>query len=125
MRQIHSMNTKPEIKVRSLLHKMGYRFRIHKINLPGKPDVVLSKYKKVIFVHGCFWHRHQSCIEASHPKTNSAYWEEKITKNMIRDRKNEAELLKLGWEVIIIWECELKGQEETISEFLRNRIFYQ
>jgi DNA mismatch endonuclease (patch repair protein) len=123
MSQIRSKDTKPELKVRSLLHKSGYRFRIHVNILPGKPDIVLSKYHKVIFINGCFWHRHANCVEASVPKTNSNYWEEKIRRNIIRDNEQTSLLIGLGWDVVIIWECELKGSDEKITNFLTNRIF--
>lgn len=124
MSQIHSKNTKPELKVRSVLHRLGYRFRIHKRDLPGKPDIVLSKYKKVVFVHGCFWHRHDNCVNASRPKTNSEYWEKKIETNIKRDKEHEEELINSGWEVIIIWECEIEDSCENISSFLKSRIFH-
>jgi DNA mismatch endonuclease (patch repair protein) len=101
---------------------MGYRFRLHKKELPGKPDITLSKFKNVIFVHGCFWHRHKNCREASRPKTNSQYWENKINNNIIRDKKHEKELNNLGWNVIIIWECELKGSLEEMIEIIRRKI---
>ncbi|WP_318248642.1 very short patch repair endonuclease [Geomonas subterranea] len=123
MSRIRSKNTKPEVRVRSLLHRMGYRFRIHSRNLPGTPDIVLPRYKKVVFVHGCFWHRHPGCIEASRPKTNSAFWEEKISRNLLRDRRHVDSLEKLGWTVVVIWECDVKGTDETLSSFLKDAIF--
>ena len=107
MSRIRSKDTTPEKTVRSLLHKMGYRFRLHRKDLPGKPDIVLPKYKTVIFVHGCFWHRHENCKYASIPKTNTEFWLDKLNKNVERDKKNQAELKKLGWKVIVIWECEI------------------
>jgi len=109
MSQIKGKDTKPEKTVRSLLHKNGYRFRLHKKDLPGKPDIVLSKYKTVIFVHGCFWHRHKNCANASNPKTNKKFWKEKFSSNVKRDRESQAKLKKLGWKIIVIWECELKN----------------
>jgi DNA mismatch endonuclease (patch repair protein) len=117
MSRIRSRDTKPELIVRSMLHKKGYRFRLHQKNLPGKPDIVLSKYKTCIFVHGCFWHQHRGCIEASKPKTNSAYWRTKLKRNRRRDRRNCKKLVSLGWQVIIIWECEINAgqwQNRTI-----------
>lgn len=106
MGRIKAKDTKPELVVRSLLHHMGYRFRLHRKDLPGKPDIVLPKYKIVIFVHGCFWHRHKNCKNATVPKTRKAFWKKKFENNVRRDTKNRADLRKLGWNVIIIWECE-------------------
>ena len=109
MSAIKSKNTKPEIKVRKVLHSMGYRFRLHSKDLPGSPDIVLPKYKTVIFVHGCFWHRHENCKYATTPKTRSAFWESKFNENIKRDRTNQNNLIKLGWKVLVIWECDLKS----------------
>lgn len=111
MSRIHSKNTKPEIKVRSELHKLGYRFRIHKNELPGKPDIVLPKYKKIIFVHGCFWHNHKNCKKSGIPKSNIDFWEDKINKNVIRDSAVVNKLTKSGWDVYIIWECETEDDD--------------
>lgn len=110
MSRIRSKNTKPEIIVRSLLHTLGYRFRIHRCDLPGMPDIVLPRYKSVIFVHGCFWHGHNDsmCPIFRIPKTNSAYWKKKILYNMCRDNKDIRMLGEMGWKVLIIWECELR-----------------
>jgi len=107
MSRIKSENTMPEKIVRSALHKAGYRFRLHVNNLPGKPDIVLPKYKTVIFVHGCFWHRHLNCIDAKLPKTHTLFWAEKLHKNVLRDQKNQSELEHMGWKVLIVWECEI------------------
>ena len=109
MSAIKSKNTKPEIAVRKLLHSMGYRFRLHRKDLPGSPDIVLPKYKTVIFVHGCFWHRHENCKYATTPKTRPAFWESKFNENIRRDRTNQNNLIKLGWKVLVIWECDLKS----------------
>ena len=109
MSAIKSKNTKPEIAVRKLLHSMGYRFRLHRKDLPGSPDIVLPKYKTVIFVHGCFWHRHENCKYATTPKTRPAFWESKFNENIRRDRTNHNNLIKLGWKVLVIWECDLKS----------------
>ncbi|MFH1288135.1 MAG: DNA mismatch endonuclease Vsr [bacterium] len=117
MSRIYSKNTLPEKKARSILHKMGYRFCLHKKSLPGKPDIVLPKYRTVIFVHGCFWHRHKGCRDTTTPKTNTAFWEAKFTYNMQRDLRHRRALKKLGWKTIIIWECELDKEEK-----LKNRI---
>jgi DNA mismatch endonuclease (patch repair protein) len=106
MSRIKSGNTKPEMIVRSLLHKLGYRFRLHRKDLPGKPDIVLPRYKSVIFVHGCFWHRHKGCKNATSPKTKIIFWREKFKANVERDRKVQKELNSMGWSILIIWECE-------------------
>ena len=108
MSQIRSRNTKPEITVRSLLHRMGYRFRLHRTDLPGKPDIVLPLYQTVIFVHGCFWHRHKDCRFAYTPKTRTEFWVKKLESNVIRDQWVKSELERLGWRVITVWECELR-----------------
>ena len=121
MSAIKSKNTKPEIKVRKILHSMGYRFRLHSKDLPGSPDIVLPKYKTVIFVHGCFWHRHENCKYASTPKTRKEFWENKFNANKIRDQKKLKEIKNLGWKFIIIWECEarnIQSIEEKIKRFL-------
>jgi len=106
MSQIRSKNTKPELIVRSWLHKQGYRFRLHDKTLPGKPDIVLKKYNTVIFVHGCFWHGHKNCKYFVVPKTRTKWWLDKINGNIARDRKAKRELKKLGWKVINIWGCK-------------------
>ena len=111
MSAIKSKNTKPEITVRKLLHSMGYRFRLHKKDLPGSPDIVLPKYKTVIFVHGCFWHRHQNCKYASNPKTRREFWEKKFKENIERDKKTQEKLKNLGWKTKIVWECEIKNRK--------------
>tara|TARA_Y200000002_G_scaffold222531_2_gene183806 strand:- start:19 stop:429 length:411 start_codon:yes stop_codon:yes gene_type:complete len=112
MSAIKSKNTKPEVEVRKLLHSMGFRFRLHKKDLPGSPDIVLPKYKTVIFVHGCFWHRHQNCKYASNPKTRVDFWNKKFNDNIERDIKNQEDLESLGWESKIIWECEIKDKKK-------------
>jgi DNA mismatch endonuclease (patch repair protein) len=116
MSKIRSKDTLPEIRIRKALWRMGYRYRLHYKQLPGKPDIVMVKQKIVVFIHGCFWHRHKNCIEASRPKTNSEYWETKIRKNMERDKKHQKEIKKLGWKVIVVWECMVKRDiEENIK----------
>jgi len=121
MSAIKSKNTKPEITVRKLLHSMGYRFRLHRKDLPGSPDIVLPKYKTVIFVHGCFWHRHENCKYATTPKTRKEFWEKKFRENINRDNLNQANLSLKGWKTIIIWECKLKGDiKKLIRELLPN-----
>ena len=118
MAAIKSKNTKPEIAVRKLLHSMGYRFRLHRKDLPGSPDIVLPKYKTVIFVHGCFWHRHKNCKYASTPKTRKEFWEKKFRENINRDNLNQANLSLKGWKIIIIWECQLKGDKKKLMRDL-------
>ena len=115
MSRIPAKNTKPEKIVRSRLHKMGFRFRIHDSKLPGKPDILLRKYKTAVFVHGCFWHQHPGCKRASKPKSNKAYWIKKLEKNKIRFIKINKDLKKLGWNVVIIWECETKNYDRLIK----------
>jgi DNA mismatch endonuclease, patch repair protein len=107
MSRVKNRNTKPEILVRSLLHRKGYRFRIHSKKLPGKPDIVLPKYKSVIFVNGCFWHRHENCSDATVPKTRTEFWLNKFEQTVNRDKKNREQLAALGWNVFTIWECEM------------------
>ena len=107
MSAIKSKNTKPEIAVRKLLHSMGYRFRLHRKDLPGSPDIVLPKYKTAIFVHGCFWHRHANCKYASTPKTRKEFWENKFRANVKRDLEIQEKIKIMGWKSVVIWECEI------------------
>lgn len=109
MRNVRSANTLPELKVRSLLHNFGFRFRLHRSDLPGIPDIVLPKHRTVLFVHGCFWHRHPGCPRASTPAVKPDYWLPKFARTIERDRQNQEELRKRGWNVIVVWECELKN----------------
>jgi len=112
MRKIKSKDTKPEKIVRSLLHIDGLRFRLHKKDLPGKPDIVLKKHNTVIFVNGCFWHQHKGCKRANVPKSNKVYWVDKIEKNKARDKLNISKLKKLKWKIFVVWECETKNIEK-------------
>ena len=116
MSHISGKNTKPEILVRKELHARGFRFRLHNKKLPGSPDVVLPKYGVAIMVNGCFWHRHKGCRYATKPKTNVEFWETKIARNRHRDEVTNAHLEALGWHVITIWECELRGKAEAASK---------
>tara|TARA_B100000282_G_C31667305_1_gene460473 strand:+ start:148 stop:543 length:396 start_codon:yes stop_codon:yes gene_type:complete len=116
MAAIKSKNTKPEIKVRKLLHSMGYRFRLHMKDLPGNPDIVLKKYKTVIYVNGCFWHRHPNCKYASTPKTRTSFWSQKFQSNVERDNKNYIKIKNLGWKYIVVWECELKNKSDLVEK---------
>jgi DNA mismatch endonuclease (patch repair protein) len=123
MSQIKGKKTKPEMLVRSLVHRMGYRYRLHRRDLPGKPDLVFPRRKKVIFVHGCFWHMHSCKYGKVKPSTNPAFWERKRHGNKERDKKNVLELKKQGWDVLVIWECRIKKKkplEEKIVEFLES-----
>jgi DNA mismatch endonuclease, patch repair protein len=126
MSRIKSKDTIPEKKVRSMLHKMGYTFRLHRKDLPGTPDIVLPRYKVAIFVHGCFWHRHKGCKFAYQPKSRANFWQTKLECNVERDRRTEEELIELGWQIVIIWECELandcrlKKRIAALLEPLRN-----
>jgi DNA mismatch endonuclease, patch repair protein len=111
MGRIKGRNTIPEVVVRSILHRSGFRFSLHRKDLPGKPDIVLPKRLAVIFVHGCFWHRHKECKYCYMPKSNVDFWRTKFRGNVARDRKNVSALRKAGWRVIVIWECELVDRE--------------
>lgn len=120
MSRIRSKNTKPELAVRSILHALGYRFRLHRPDLPGKPDIVLPRHKKIILVHGCFWHGHD-CRLGSKPKSNSGYWLAKIARNRERDEQNLLSLREAGWVVLELWECEIRAGEgllDRISAFM-------
>lgn len=116
MSRIKSRDTKIEILVRSKLFKAGYRFRVNKKDLPGKPDIVLKKYNTVIYINGCFWHYHSKCKEGKIPKSNSQFWIDKISKNVTRDKRNYREIKKLGWNVIILWECEIEKNIDNIVD---------
>lgn len=120
MSRIRAKDTKPEILVRKFLHAQGFRYRIHNKKLPGKPDIVLSKYKTIIMVHGCFWHGHEGCKYYVVPKTRTEWWLTKVNTNKRHDVENESELRKLGWKVISIYECELKPEKriETFNNLL-------
>ncbi|MCW5723535.1 MAG: DNA mismatch endonuclease Vsr [Maricaulaceae bacterium] len=113
MAAIRSKGMKPEMRVRSLAHRLGYRFRLHRKDLPGKPDLVFRPRRKVIFVHGCFWHQHarEDCLDGRPPKSNTDYWLPKLQRNVERDRKNRATLQAAGWDVLVIWECETTDED--------------
>lgn len=121
MSKINSKNTSPELVVRKFLHKNGYRYRIHQVNLPGRPDIVLKRYKKIIFVHGCFWHMHNCRYGKVIPRSNSDYWKNKRAKNKMRDISNIKKLKEMGWDVLVIWECWIRRPEyifKVLSRFL-------
>ncbi len=119
MSQIKAENTKPELTFRSLLHKQGYRYSLFRKDLPGKPDLTMKKYKSVIFIHGCFWHRHKNCKRATTPKSNTTYWNAKFKRNVDRDKENIIKLKRMGWRVFVIWECELKNPKETLNKIIK------
>lgn len=118
MRRIRSKDTAPEMTVRQLVHGMGYRYRLHGKSVPGKPDLVFAGRRKVIFIHGCFWHQHPGCREGRLPKSNEAYWLPKLQRNVQRDGEALEQLSALGWEALVIWECEIKDRN-ILSERLR------
>ncbi|MCY1393027.1 Very short patch repair protein [compost metagenome] len=118
MRAVKRAHTGPEIVVRQALHALGLRFRLHRRDLPGSPDIVLPRFRTVVFVHGCFWHRHPGCRYASTPKSRQEYWLPKFKANVERDAKKEAQLRELGWRVLVIWECEARKPAE-LDERLR------
>jgi DNA mismatch endonuclease (patch repair protein) len=119
MRAVSSRNTAPELLVRKLLFSLGYRYRLHRSDLPGKPDLVFSARKKVIFVHGCFWHQHPSCKRAKAPSSNISFWDQKLTRNVERDRQVQDQLMSFGWECLVLWECEITDQARLTASLRR------
>ena len=121
MSRIRSGNTKPEVAVRKLVFSLGYRYRVHVHKLPGRPDIVFASRKKIIFVHGCFWHQHPdpACPVARKPKTATKYWNEKLARNVLRDAEHIEKLSRLGWRVLTLWECELADLKLLISRIRR------
>lgn len=117
MSRVRSKNTTPELVVRKLAHQLGFRFRLHSRGLPGTPDLVFPGRRKVIFVHGCFWHRHEGCSRSTFPATHTKTWSNKFSNTQLRDARNTTSLISLGWKVCVIWECETKN-----STFLKNRL---
>jgi DNA mismatch endonuclease, patch repair protein len=115
MSRIQSKDTKPEKIVRSLLHRLGYRFRLHCASLPGKPDILLPKHRAVIFVHGCFWHRHRGCRKCTTPSSNLRYWNAKFLRNVANDKLHINNLKKAGWRVLVLWECETTDSKRVIA----------
>jgi DNA mismatch endonuclease (patch repair protein) len=125
MSKVHGENTSPELTVRSLLFSMGYRYRLHRKDLPGKPDIVLPRHKKIIFVHGCFWHQHERCKAAERPTSNTDYWNKKLDRNVERDNNNREKLGEMGWQVLIVWECQIKNRQELtqiLTSFLSKEL---
>jgi len=119
MSRIRGRDTQPEMVVRSLLHRLGFRFRVHVSGLPGKPDITLPRFKTVIFVHGCFWHHHAHCRNANYPDTRAKFWHDKIDGTVARDQQKQRQLRRLGWRVITVWECQLSNPDEVANRFLR------
>ena len=122
MSRIRGRDTGPELRLRSLLHRAGFRFRLHAKKLPGRPDIVLPKYRTAILVHGCFWHRHSGCRNATTPSTRAEFWQEKFDSNVRRDARNRADLEEAGWTVMTVWECELKADAEGVVRHLADEL---
>jgi len=122
MSRIRGKNTKPELAVRSLLHRSGFRFRLHRRDLTGQPDIVLPKYRTIIFVHGCFWHQHKGCANSVIPKTQRKKWQLKLGKNIERDKLNKNRLTREGWRVIIVWECQIEKNIEKVKQKILCRL---
>lgn len=125
MSRVKGKNTKPEMIVRRLVHRLGFRYRLHSRRLPGRPDLVFAGKKSVIFVHGCFWHRHRGCALCRLPKSRLEFWKPKLEENRKRDSRNERKLKKEGWRVLIVWECEMADQDglkRRILEFLNSNV---
>jgi len=115
MSRIRSQNTLPELTVRKILHAMGYRYRMHVRELPGKPDIVLPRLRRIIEVRGCFWHQHLGCIDSHIPRSRGTYWLPKLTRNQLRDEKNKVRLRKLGWKLLIVWECQVQNSQRLLK----------
>lgn len=122
MSRIRGRDTQPELQLRSLLHRAGFRFRLHEKKLPGRPDIILPRYRTVIFVHGCFWHRHSGCRNATTPSTRREFWQEKFDGNVGRDARNRSDLEAAGWTVLTVWECELKANAEGVVRRLSHEL---
>lgn len=124
MSRVRSKDTKPEMRVRRMVHAMGYRYRLHHGKLPGRPDMVFPERRKIIFVHGCFWHRHENCRRNRTPKSRREFWDAKLEKNRLRDLETQSKLQALGWDVLVVWECETEeaaGLPGRIMSFLEDR----
>lgn len=122
MSRITGRNTRPEVALRSLLHRAGFRFRLHDRTLPGKPDIVLKRHKTVVFVHGCFWHRHAGCKNASIPSSRTEFWSDKFRITVERDERNACELRSLGWNVVTVWECDIAKWPEAVLSGIKKQI---
>ena len=121
MAGIKGRDTKPELVVRRIAHRLGFRFRLHRKDLPGRPDLVFPRHRLAVFVHGCFWHRHEECRYSYTPRSRVEFWMEKFTQNVDRDRRDQEALQDLGWQVLVIWECETRD-EETVRQYLQGWI---
>ncbi|RJQ27687.1 DNA mismatch endonuclease Vsr [Candidatus Parcubacteria bacterium] len=116
MARVRSSGTKPELTVRQIAHALGYRFRLHRRDLPGKPDIVFPRYRRLILVHGCFWHGHDGCTKARRPVMNSEFWDRKLSRNRKRDTENAEALRRAGWRILVVWECETKERERLATK---------
>jgi len=110
MARVRGKDTQPELRLRRILHGMGYRYRLHVAALPGKPDIVFPSRRKIVFMHGCFWHGHSCRAGQKRPASNRIYWDEKLAKNMARDKSNRRQLGKLGWRILVVWECQMRNE---------------
>jgi len=119
MRAVKGRDTKPEMIVRRLAHRLGYRFRLHRRDLPGKPDIAFPSRQKAIFVHGCFWHQHKGCRRATVPASNRAFWHRKLARNVERDAEQLAAIRKRGWRALVIWECEIRNERRLVAKMER------
>ena len=119
MAAVGSKDTGPELKLRKMLHALGYRYRLHDARLPGKPDIVFARRRAAVFVNGCFWHRHEGCRYATTPKTDTDFWQSKFEANRARDKRNIATLKRLGWRVAVVWQCQLKSPQKVLSRVVR------
>ncbi|MBY0331894.1 MAG: very short patch repair endonuclease [Acetobacteraceae bacterium] len=119
MAAIRGKDTAPELAVRRMLHAMGYRFRLHRSDLPGSPDIVLPRHGKAVFVHGCFWHQHKGCVHAPRPASRASYWLPKLAANVARDERTQRELRRLGWGVIVVWECQVRRDAGAVARRLQ------
>jgi len=119
MSRVRAVGTEPEIIVRRVAHGLGYRFRLHRKDLPGKPDIVFPRHRKVILVHGCFWHGHERCAKAKRPETNHDFWERKLSRNAERDQENVTALRRAGWRVLVVWQCETRNHARLTAKISR------
>ena len=119
MSRVKGRDTKPEMLVRSFVHRMGFRFRVHRRDLPGNPDIVLPRHGKAIFVHGCFWHGHKRCPRSKRPTTNKRFWNEKLDGNIERDKRFQGKLRRMGWKVLVVWQCETHRPENLLGKLER------